>query len=126
MRPNRVLLLLVLALVACTHNQRTETIRASVIAVDAAGTAFFEWSTQHQLAMVDAMKAAKLTRDEASKQITEFRAGKDKVSLAIHTALKLLALAATDTKDAADAALKAGADVLLEISTFRKSHEGSP
>lgn len=92
----------------CTSSQRIDTIRNSLVAVNAARDGFTAWDGQHQRDLVK--RAA--TRVEAEAAIAAYHQGRQPVLDGFELAYRLLALAATQNDDPS---LNAA---LLQVSTI--------
>ena len=107
--PTWILLCAVVAL-GCTGNKRQDTLRASIITLDATRDGFFEWDLQHQTAIVE--KAA--TKDEAHKAIDDYRRQKEVVLKLIVLAYRAVGFASTHDDEASLQAAEAAAKKLFD------------
>jgi len=81
---------------ACTKAQRQDTLRASLLSVNAARDSFVAWDLAHQQGLVDRAT----TREEATQAVSEYRVTQGKVTEWFATAYQALAVAATQSDDA--------------------------
>lgn len=81
--------------VSCSKSTRTDTLRASVVAVNAARDGFASWDRQHQQEIVEHAP----TREEAEGALTTYRDRRVPVVDGFETAYRALAIAATQTDD---------------------------
>lgn len=103
------LLLLFTASVSCTKNQRSETLRDSVVAVNAARDGFTAWDRVHQQEIVD--KAT--SHENGESQLAAYRERRKVVADSFELAYRLLAIAATQNDDPSlKAALAASAEIV--------------
>jgi hypothetical protein len=90
------ILALLCALVgACTKSERTDTLRASLIAVNAARDGFTSWDRQHQQGIVEAATS----RDAVQAALEHYREQRTPVVSGFEMAYRALAVAATQTDD---------------------------
>ena len=80
---------------ACNRSQRTDTLRASIISVNAARDGFLQWDRTHQHELV----AAATSRDQAEQSLATYRREREPVVNGFEVAYRALALAATQTDD---------------------------
>lgn len=80
---------------SCSKSKRTDTLRASVIGVNAARDSFTTWDRQHQQQIVEDAK----TREEAEGALTTYRDRRKVVVDGFEIAYRALAVAATQTDD---------------------------
>ena len=69
----RLIFISLAALAACTHNDRADTIRASLIAVDAARDGLLVYDREHQPSLV----AGAVSGDDARAKLLAYRATRD-------------------------------------------------
>ena len=100
----------------CNQDQRANTIRASIVAVDAARDGFVSWDRDHQMAIVDSATS----RADGEAKLAAYRDQRQKVTDGFRLVYRALALAATQTDDPSlRAALDEAAKLLLVITTLR-------
>jgi hypothetical protein len=80
---------------ACTKNERTDTLRASLIAVNAARDGFTTWDRQHQQALAESAT----TREAGEAALERYREQRKPVISGFEVAYRALAVAATQTDD---------------------------
>lgn len=90
-----VCLLLFVSSVSCTQQDRANTLRASLTAVNTAKAGFIAWDRRHQMQIVDASK----TREEAESALFAYRARRTPVVEGFEVAYRALAVAATQTDE---------------------------
>lgn len=104
------------ALPACTGSQRSKTLRASVLAVNAARDGMLVYDATHQKAIVD--KAT--SREEGERELAAYYTKRTPVVAAFEVAYRALAVAATANDDpsyrAALAAAKSALDALQALT----------
>lgn len=97
---------------ACGQSQRQDTLRASVVSVNAARDAFTHWDLDHQKAIL----ARATTRDEYQTKIAEYRSLQHKIETGFTVAYRALALAATQTDELSlSAGVKAAGDLVAAV-----------
>lgn len=80
---------------SCTKSQRTDTLRTSLISLNAARDGFTSWDRDHQQQIVDQSDS----RDEALKALESYRDRRKPVAESFEVAYRALALAATQTDE---------------------------
>lgn len=95
----------------CSSTQRTDTIRNSLVAVNAARDGFTTWDGQHQR---DLVKRA-TTRIEAEAAISSYHQGRQPVLDGFELAYRLIALAATQNDDPSVKAALAQVGVIIDL-----------
>lgn len=75
---------------------RQKTLRASLVAVDAARDGFVEWDKQHQLQIVE--KAT--SKEEGRAKLDEYRTNREPIITGFEVVYRAIALAATREDDA--------------------------
>ncbi len=80
---------------ACTKNQRVDTLRTSLISLNAARDGFTSWDRDHQQQIVNQAT----NRDDAVKALESYRDRRKPVAESFEVAYRALALAATQTDD---------------------------
>lgn len=90
-----VCLLLFVSSVSCTQQDRANTLRASLTAVNTAKAGFVAWDRRHQMQIVEASK----TREEAEGALFAYRARRTPVVEGFEVAYRALAVAATQTDE---------------------------
>lgn len=125
-RSRFLLILCVLLAVGCTKNARLDTIRASMIAADAATEGFKAWDRQHQEAIVAAAEKGHLTNAEVKAQLADYREKRDTQVIAKIIATLQLLDAAVIAND--DLSLKTAFDAVKALSEIVKSFQkqGAP
>lgn len=109
--PSRILLLVVLALVACGASARQRTISATLLGVDAAKAAFVAADATHQLQLV----AGATSHDDGAAKLASYRDRRVKLVIAFEAAYRALAIAAILNDDPKSLAnLVAAAKVALD------------
>jgi nitrogen fixation/metabolism regulation signal transduction histidine kinase len=100
---------------ACSKTQRTDTIHASLIALNAARDGLTEWDRVHQHDIIDTSK----TREEATTTLAAYRARRDSVVAGFEVAYRALALAATQNDDPSlHAALLAATTIVESVKSL--------
>jgi hypothetical protein len=100
---------------ACTKSQRTDTLRTSLISLNAARDGFTSWDREHQQQIVD----QSASRDEALKALETYRDRRKTVADGFEVAYRALALAATQTDDPSlNAALASSRDLVDAVKAL--------
>ncbi len=111
-----VLFALLVVAAACNQDQRTKTIHATIVSVDAARDGFVSWDRQHQLAIVE--KAT--TREQGEAELVAYRLKRESVVDGFRVAYRGLAVAATQTDEPSlKAALAESGKLLTLIANLR-------
>lgn len=105
-----------LASASCTHEGRSETLRASLVTVNAARDGLAAWDRQHQQAIADAAK----TREQALAEIDAYHQRRQPVLDGFEVCYRAIALAAVQTDSPSlRAALTAAAEVLDAVKKLK-------
>lgn len=80
---------------ACNRSQRTDTLRAGIVSVNAARDGFLQWDRIHQRDIV----AAATSRDDAERQLASYQHDREPILNGFQVAYRALALAATQSDD---------------------------
>lgn len=108
-KPNRVLVILLLVIGACTHAGREQTIQTTLLATNAAREAFVQYDAIAQAKIVDSATSL----ESGKAQLVEYRAKREKV-LALFPVVYYAILAASQANDDASfAEMKTRLKVLL-------------
>jgi hypothetical protein len=100
---------------ACSGNKRQDTLRATVIGVNAARDGFTNWDAAHQKTIVE--KAT--SREEGEAQLVAYREKRAPIVATFEVVYRAIALAATQTDDPSlRSAVAAGAALLEAIQTL--------
>ena len=90
-----VCLLLFVSSVSCTQQDRANTLRVSLTALNTARDGFIDWDRHHQMQIVETSK----TRDEAESALFAYRERRKPVIEGFEAAYRALAVAATQTDE---------------------------
>lgn len=94
---------------ACNKSQRTDTLHAALVSVNAARDGFIAWDREHQQTIVDQAS----TKEDAFKALESYRTARQPVMDSFEVAYRALALAATQTDDPSlQAALALSGDLI--------------
>lgn len=104
-----VILMLAVSQPACAANQRENTIRAALVAVDASRDALIAYDAKHQHELAIAG-----TPDEARSAVAEYRAKRSKVETAMGAAYRALAVAVVTNDQPSMNGLRAALAVVVE------------
>lgn len=102
--------LFVSSMPACTKNQRLDTIRASLIAVNATHEGFAAWDHDHQVAIRDHAP----TVEQKTKDIADYRTHRQVVLDGFEVAYQTLLVAAIQTDDLSLTKAVVQADALVK------------
>jgi hypothetical protein len=103
-------------LIACSASQRADTLRGTLIAVNAARDGFVAWDRQHQNQLVGKANS----QQEAEQWLDDYRAKRTPVINTFEVVYRALALAATQTdQPSLIAALNTSADLIEAINKLR-------
>jgi len=105
-----VLLCLFMGSVSCTKNKRADTLRQSVLAVNAARDGFSTWDRAHQQSIVDAATS----REDGEAKLANYRDRRRPVVDGFEVAYRALAVAATQVDDPSLTAAIAKATELID------------
>jgi hypothetical protein len=110
-----LLLFVSMALSACNRSQRVDTIRTTLLAVNAARDGFTSWDSQHQQVIV----GGATTRDAAQQALDAYRNERKPVADGFELAYRTLAVAATQTDDfSLKAALSTASDLIDKVTAM--------
>lgn len=113
-----ILLMLLLAstlMGACNRSQRNDTLRTTVISVNAARDGFTAWDRNHQ----QAIAASAATREAAESELTKYRSERETTLRYFEVAYRSLALAATQVDEPSlKTALISAADVVDAVKAL--------
>lgn len=90
-----LLLFITSTMSACSQGQRQDTIRGSLIAINAARDGFASWDLTHQQQIVD----ESTTREDAASKLANYRQGRAQTLAEFEVAYRLIAVAATQSDD---------------------------
>lgn len=103
-----VSLVLVVGLGGCTHNDRTDTIHAAMVATDGAHAGFVAWDRAHQFQLVEAATS----REQGQAALAAYRAEREQVELKLAGVYRACAAAALLNDDKSLGAALAALDQL--------------
>ncbi len=100
---------------ACSHNQRADTIKATLVSINAARDGLTTYDAQHQREIVDAAQTA----DEAREKIASYRAEREKIINGFEVVYRALALAATQNdQPSLESAISRAAELYAAVQKF--------
>lgn len=114
-RPNRILVIVLLLIGACSHVSREDTIKTALIATNAARDAYVQHDATAQAQIVESATSL----EDGKAKLAEYRAKRDKVML-LFPVVYYTIVAATQANDDASlnkmkTALKAMLDVVMPL-----------
>lgn len=122
-----LVLIIALAMIACTKTQRTDTLKAAIITVNGLRDAAIEWDRKHQDKIIDSAKARNLTKAEVTAELAKYYEQRDPMIGMFVDIYRFIAFAATEEDDQSlDTALDAVKNLREAIGNFQKLHQGSP
>jgi hypothetical protein len=95
---------------ACNRSQRTDTLRASIVSVNAARDGFLQWDRAHQASIV----GAATSRETGEQALASYRHEREPIVNGFSVAYRALALAATQSDDPSLKAALAEAGELVD------------
>lgn len=102
-------------LMACSKNQRVDTIHTTLLAVNSARDGFTAWDAQHQQALV----AAATTREAAEQTVASYHDSRRPVVDGFEVAYRALAVAATQTDELSlSAALTTASELIDKVRSM--------
>jgi outer membrane murein-binding lipoprotein Lpp len=102
---------------ACTKSQRVDTLRSTVVSVNAARDGFIAWDREHQQSIVD--HAA--SREDGAAALATYRTKREPIMITFEVAYRALAVAATQTDDLSlKSALSVSGDLIDAIKALMK------
>lgn len=116
LRVTRIATLLALLTMGCAANQRRDTLRDSLMALNVSRDTFVAWDRGHQQAILDAAPS----KPDFERAIAEYRATQHKVVESFLVAYRALAVALAASDQASlDVAIAAVGDLITEVNRLR-------